>query len=98
MSKKVGRFYTRGLLCLYLACAPLAYAQQTLGGITGTVMDRTGAGVPAAKVTIVGGHTNLTRTLQTADAGRYDFVSLPIGNYTIAATRTGFQKLNIPSI
>src|SRR3984893_10954982 len=92
------------LLCLvtflwiFLALAPQAYAQQTLGGITGTVTDSSGAVVPAATVTIVGDQTKLTRTLQTTDAGRYDFVNLPIGNYTIAVTRTGFQKLNIPSI
>ena len=53
---------------------------------------------PTATVTIVGDQTKLTRTLQSNDAGRYDFVNLPIGNYTITVTRTGFQTLNIPSI
>src|ERR1700682_3528448 len=98
MSNNVGRFHTLILLCLFLACAPRAYAQQTLGGITGTVTDASGAVVPAATVTIVGDQTKLTRTLQTTDTGRYDFVNLPIGNYTITFTRMGFQSLNIPSI
>ena len=57
-----------------------------------------GAVIPAATVTIVGDQTKLTRTLQTTDTGSYDFVNLPIGNYTITFTHTGFQTLNIPSI
>jgi len=98
MSNEVEHLYVLALLGLFLACAPHAYAQQTLGGITGTVMDASGAVVPAATVTIVGDQTKLTRTLQTSEAGHYDFVNLPIGNYTITFTRTGFETLNIPSI
>ena len=98
MSMNVRRSYLRILFCFFLACAPRLYAQQTLGGITGTVTDTSGAVVPAATVTIIAGQTNLTRTLQTTDTGRYDFVNLPIGSYSISVTRAGFQSLNIPSI
>ena len=103
MSNEAGRFricyFCAAIsLSLFLLCTPRAYAQQTLGGITGTVTDASGAVVPAATVTIVGDQTKLTRTLQTNDTGRYDFVNLPIGSYTITVTRTGFQSLNIPSI
>ncbi len=99
MSSKFGRFfYLLTLLCFFLACAPHLHAQQTLGGITGTVTDASGGVVPAATVTIVGDQTKLTRTQQSNDTGRYDFVNLPIGNYTITVTRAGFQTLNIPSI
>src|ERR1700722_9247040 len=92
------------LLCLvtflwiFLALAPQARAQQTLGGITGTVTDDSGSVVPAATVTIVNDQTKLTRSLDTTAAGSYDFVNLPIGNYTITVTHPGFQTLNIPSI
>ncbi len=82
MWNKLGYFYFLPLLCVFLACTPHAYAQQTLGGITGTVTDSSGAVVPAATVTIVGDQTKLTRTQQTTDASRYDFVNLPIGNCT----------------
>src|ERR1700730_11506541 len=92
------------LLCLvtflwiFLALAPQARAQQTLGGITGTVTDDSGAVVPATTVTIVGDQTKLTRMLQSNETGAYTFVDLPISNYTITFTHTGFQTLNIPSI
>ncbi len=98
MSNKVRHFHKLILFCFFLACSPLAYAQQTLGGITGTVTDASGAVIPLAKVTIVGDQTQLTRTQQTSETGRYGFVNLPIGNYTITVTRDGFQSWNIPSI
>src|SRR6202162_6167306 len=98
MSKVFSRFSAVVLLCVFLSCVSSARAQPTLGGITGTVMDESGAVIPGAAVTIVGDQTKLTRSLQTTDTGSYDFVNLPIGNYTIAVTQMGFQTLNIPSI
>src|ERR1700730_10789359 len=98
MSNKLGFLYLATFLWMCLALAPHASAQQTLGGITGTVTDESGASVPATTVTIVGDQTKLTRTLNTSDAGAYDFVNLPIGNYTITFGHTGVQTLNIPSI
>jgi hypothetical protein len=95
---KVGRFCVALFFLVFLGCLPNSAAQQTLGGITGTVTDDSGAVIPATAVTIVGDQTKLTRSLQTSDTGSYDFVDLPIGNYTITFTHTGFQTLNIPSI
>ena len=39
-----------------------AQAQQTLGGITGTVSDTSGGVLPDTQVTLVGDQTTLTRT------------------------------------
>jgi hypothetical protein len=75
-----------------------AQAQQTLGGITGTVSDSSGAVLPNTTVTIVGDQTKLTRTQSTGDSGAYDFVNLPIGTYAMTFTHDGFQTLKIPSI
>src|ERR1700730_17159454 len=75
-----------------------APAQQTLGGITGTVADKTGSVLPETVVTIVGDQTKLTRTQKTNTNGRYDFVNLPIGTYTLTFTHDGFQSEKIPSI
>jgi hypothetical protein len=78
--------------------APCTQAQQTLGGITGTVTDSSGAVLTAATVTIVGDQTKLTRTQNTNENGSYDFVNLPIGTYTISFTHEGFQTQTVPSI
>jgi hypothetical protein len=98
MSKRLGLFYSLTFLWIFLALAPHARAQQTLGGITGTITDDSGAVVPAATVTIVGDQTKLTRTANTSDTGAYTFSNLPIGSYTITVTHAGFQTLSIPMI
>jgi hypothetical protein len=75
-----------------------ALAQQTLGGITGTVVDKSGSVLPDTTVTIVGDQTQLTRTQKTNGSGAYDFVNLPIGTYTVTVNHEGFQTEKIPSI
>jgi hypothetical protein len=88
---------------LFLALAllvvlPNAHAQQTLGGITGTVTDTSGAVVSGATVTLLGDETKLSRTQTTSSSGSYLFVNLPIGSYTLSFTQTGFQAQTVPSI
>ena len=78
--------------------APRAIAQQTLGGITGTVTDKTGSVLPETTVIIVGDQTKLTRTLKTNVNGSYDFVNLPIGTYTLTFSHDGFQTQKSPAI
>ena len=80
------------------AFLPNMQAQQTLGGMTGTVTDKTGSVLPNTTVTIVGDQTTLSRTEKTSDTGGYLFVNLPIGTYTLTFTHEGFQTQKIPSI
>ena len=75
-----------------------AAAQQTLGGITGTVSDKSGSVLPDTTVTIVGDQTKLTRTLKTNGNGAYDFVNLPIGTYTVTVSHDGFETEKLPAI
>src|SRR5580704_10347105 len=85
-------------LWMSLLFGPGAQAQQTLGGITGTVTDKTGSVLPETVVTIVGDLTSLTRTQKANPNGSYDFVNLPIGTYTLTFTHDGFESEKIPSI
>ncbi|HXP82263.1 MAG TPA: carboxypeptidase-like regulatory domain-containing protein, partial [Verrucomicrobiae bacterium] len=75
------------LPAVFLAMAflmiPNAYSQTTLGGITGTVTDSSGAVISGATVTLVGDQTKLNRTQTTSSTGSYSFVNLPIGTYTL---------------
>src|SRR5689334_4775290 len=90
------------LLVSFLAMAFLLAsnlsAQQTLGGVSGTVTDSSGAIVADATVTLVGDQTKLTRSQNTNPNGGYLFVNLPIGSYTLTFTHAGFQSQTIPSI
>ena len=94
---KLGIFFPLWLGLLFLLCGS-SRAQQTLGGITGTVADKSGSVLPDTTVTIVGDQTKLTRTQKTNGNGAYDFVNLPIGTYTVTATHEGFQSERLASI
>jgi hypothetical protein len=83
---------------LVVAAAPTMHAQQTLGGITGTVVDATGSVLTDTTVTLLGEQTQLTRSQKTSATGSYTFVNLPIGTYTLTFTHDGFQAQKIPSI
>ena len=89
-------------VALFIATAflitPLARAQQTLGGITGTVTDTSGAVVSGATVNLVGDQTKLSRMQTTSSSGSYIFVNLPIGNYTLSISQQGFQSQTIPAL
>src|SRR5271166_6220727 len=100
MLNRVGRFVLLAALSLSMLFGfpPRGHAQQTLGGITGSVADKTGGVLPETLVTIVGDQTKLTRTQKTNANGIYDFVNLPIGTYTLSFTHEGFETQKIPSI
>jgi hypothetical protein len=101
MSKSPARFF---FLLLFVCCfatilfPSLAYPQQTLGAITGTVTDTSGGALADAQVTLVADSTQLTRTQKTNGAGAYDLVNLPIGSYTLTFSHDGFDTLKIASI
>ncbi len=72
-------------------CGSSLLSQQTLGGLTGEVTDPTGGVIPNATVTAVAEGTSLTRSTVTNATGAYNFVNLPIGQYTLTYTATGFN-------
>ena len=100
MRRKIGNsfFLIAASLWMLFAFAPSTWAQQTLGGITGTVMESTGSVLPGTLVTLVGDETTLTRTRTSSATGSYDFVNLPIGAYTLTFSHEGFQTQRVPSI
>ena len=67
-------------------------AQSTTGSITGVVTDEQQAAIPNATVTARNTETGFSRTLQTNDEGRYNFVNLPIGSYEISVEAPNFSK------
>src|SRR5580700_1706704 len=91
-------FFFYSLSCLALFLPLPAFSQQTLGGITGTVMDTSGGALADSLVTVVADGTQLTRTQKTNSAGIYEFANLPIGSYTLTFSHDGFETQKIPSI
>ena len=102
MTKKSSRLFSFFLAsclfcCISIFSSPGTHA-QTLGGITGTVTDSSGAAIVDTTISLINDQTTLSRTQKTNEVGSYDFVNLPIGNYTLTFTHAGFQTQKIPSI
>ncbi len=73
-------------------------AQQTLGGITGQVVDPAGSAVPGAEVKATSEDTKLERSTQSNAQGVYTLNDLPIGKYTVTVTMAGFSTEKLPGI
>jgi len=67
------------------------WAQVVGGSIAGTVRDSSGAGLPAAKLTIENLETAAQRVTVTDEVGRYTLPSLPIGRYEVTASKDRFS-------
>jgi hypothetical protein len=86
-------------LCSLVLLQPLAMqAQQTLGGITGTVVDPAGSAVPDAEIKATSEDTKLERTTRSNAQGVYNLNDLPLGKYTITYTKDGFSSEKYPGI
>jgi hypothetical protein len=94
-TKLLKRFATPHWLVLAILVffAPAIFAQETTGGLQGTVKDTTGAVVLGAQVTVTG--TTLVGSKQsvTDATGYYRFANLPPGTYTLTVTAQGFETL-----
>ncbi len=80
-----------------LVCTSVS-AQQTLGGITGTVTDSTGALVSGASVELHGTGNGITLTTKSKGNGTYQFQNLPVGDYALTFSQPGFETSRVPSV
>jgi outer membrane receptor protein involved in Fe transport len=80
-------------ITLLLASAPLpVVGQTTTGSLAGTVLDESGSALAGVSVSLAG-ELVTTTSVQTDPLGRYRFLSLPPGGYTLAFSLAGFATL-----
>jgi hypothetical protein len=79
------------LLFLLLACLPTVRAQVS-ASLTGLITDPSGARVPSAAITVKNVETGAIRSTVSDDAGRYQVLALPVGEYEIRVSKTGFRE------
>jgi hypothetical protein len=84
------RWLTLLLLVLF---APSLLAQETTGGLQGTVKDPSGALVAHAHVVVTGTTLVGSKEDLTDSAGYYRFANLPPGSYTLTVKAEGFETL-----
>lgn len=80
------------LLAVFVFQMP-AFAQTVSGTIQGQVVDTNGAAVPGATILIKNVETGQERTLTSNEEGLYNAPFLPLGQYTVEATRNDFNRV-----
>jgi len=97
MKKHTGLGVCCSLMALLLLMAtPIfthAQTQITTGVIQGTVFDEANAVVAGADVEVKNTDTNFTKTLKTDSDGRFVFLQLPSGRYTLTVSRQGYTTV-----
>lgn len=66
--------------------------------LSGTVADQSGGAVPGAIVTITSEAAKEVRTTTTNDAGKFEFASLPPGEYSLKVEALGFLTIQLSSV
>ncbi|MEO7651148.1 MAG: TonB-dependent receptor, partial [Bryobacteraceae bacterium] len=79
-------------LLLLFAVTLVTSAQTSLGTISGTVTDSSGASLPGAKVDLRNADTGASRSVQTDTSGFYTAPSLIPGPYVITVEAMGFRR------
>src|SRR6201987_851146 len=79
-------------LFLSLLCS-IAFGQDISAKITGTVTDASGAVISGASITATESSRGTVYPTQTNSAGVYYLSPLPIGDYTLKITASGFSSV-----
>ena len=86
---------TGTLALIGLLTAAGAFAQTSMGGVSGTVTDATNAVVPGATVTLINQATNVESVRQTNESGFFTFVNVRPGAYRLTVELHGFTKAEL---
>lgn len=86
------------ILFLICATATTVFGQYDSGNIVGTIRDSSGAVMPGVTVTLVDMGTHRTRITKTTSMGEYIFSPLPVGEYSVTATKHGFRPQTTTNI
>src|SRR6187455_1654477 len=81
------------LLLAVLLLATPAWAQFDTAQVSGSIQDSSGGVLPGVDVVLVAEGTGLERRAVTNEAGLYTFPNVPVGDYRLNATLSGFKPV-----
>jgi hypothetical protein len=92
--------FTAWLLALAVLFAlPATSIGQTFrGGMNGTVTDESGAVVPGAVVEATDSATGVSHKTISSTGGEFTFQDLPLGEYMVSVTASGFQTAKVEKV
>ena len=82
---------------LFFACYSLS-AQTNNGGITGSILDSSGAAVADADIVATGVETHTLYKTTSTSTGAFRFSNLVLGTYNITATAKGFKTAQVTGV
>ena len=82
---------------LFFACHSLC-AQTNNGGITGSILDSSGAAIADAQVVATGVETRTAYTTTSTSTGAYRFGNLVLGAYNLTVTAKGFKTAEVTGV
>ena len=91
LSSFLRRNFVFGLV-MVLVVASFASAQTGTTSLHGTVTDKSGAVISAAKVSLYNAQQGLHREATTNSAGEYEFLAVSPGTYALSVEMPGFRK------
>ena len=71
--------------------ASILSAQTFRGTLLGTITDATGAVIPGVSISVKNMDTGIERTTESNSDGAFTVPELPVGRYSVSATKTGFN-------
>jgi outer membrane receptor protein involved in Fe transport len=92
---RITYFVLVAVLLLSLGSGGLFAQVTATATIQGTVLDASQAAVSGAQVVAKNKGTEFTRTTTTNDAGYYRFELLPVGTYSVSASKAGFKTYTV---
>jgi hypothetical protein len=76
----------------------VCWGQSNTGSIAGEVTDSSGAVVPGATVIATNTDTGTKSSTSASSSGRYNFLSLPAGSYSLSGAQNGFDTTDVSGI
>jgi len=77
-----------------LTFLPYSFAQKDTGDIHGTVTDQSDAMIPGCAIKLTDQATGAGRKTTSDAQGAFSFLQLPVGTYTITASKDGFKTVS----
>ena len=92
-SRSLKFFVSIAMLVVLFTSGMTLFAQETTGGLQGTVKDASGAVVAGAHVEVTAANLVGTKALDTDASGYYRFANLPPGSYAVTVTSKNFKTV-----
>lgn len=85
-------------VAILLSGAVLSWGQVADGNLSTVVIDSSGAAIQGAAITVENTGTGQRAAAATDGVGRYQFNNLPVGQYKVTASASGFQTVTLTGI